>query len=97
MNDDSQQIDDNELMRNAVKEQIASPGRRKKDHIKLSKIWGATQAIKSIQAELVAGYSFDKPQLEQLVNAMFSFINGIVSPTQNVKASDVQVEEVVKK
>jgi len=86
-----------QLMHNNVKEQIENPDRKKKDHIKLSKIWTTTQSIRSIQAELVAGYSFDKVKLTELVNAMFSFINGIARPAEqgDIKA-DVQTEEIVK-
>lgn len=89
--------EDNEAMRNNVKEQLDNPNRKKKDHVKLSKVWQTTQNIKSIQAELVAGYSFDKDRMNELVNAMFSFINGIVSPKADEdKRVEVTTDEIVK-
>jgi len=72
-------------MHENVKAQVESPDRKKKDHIKLSTIWNTTQSIRSIQRDLVAGYSFDKDKLTEMVNAMFSFINGIVSPDQKAQ------------
>jgi hypothetical protein len=67
-------------MHNNVREQIEEPTRKKKDHIKLSTIWNTTQNIRNIQRDLVAGYSFDKDRLTEMVNAMFSFINGVAKP-----------------
>lgn len=83
-------------MHEQIKQQLESPVRKHKEHIRVSKIWQTTQNIQSIQAELVKGYSFDKDKLSEMVNAMFSFINGIVSPEVEGTASEVDYEEIVE-
>jgi hypothetical protein len=83
-------------MHEQVKQQLENPVRKHKEHIRVSKIWQTTQNIQSIQAELVKGYSFDKDKLSEMVNAMFSFINGIVSPEVEGTASEVDYEEIVE-
>jgi len=80
----------------AVKAQLANPMVRKENHIKLLTIHTTTQNIRTIQKQLAQGYSFDKPQLEALVNAMLGFINGIVSPAGDDKTSEVVNDTIVK-
>jgi hypothetical protein len=84
------------LIHENVAEQLRNPTVRKDQHIRLSKIWQTTQNIKSIQAELVKGYSFDKDKLSEMVTAMFSFINGVVKPeAESDIASEIVTEEIV--
>ncbi len=82
-----------EQVRATVKRQVVDPTLRGKDHVRLSKIWQTTQNIRSIKAELAAGYTFDYMQMTEMVNAMFSFINSVVD-TSSAQAAEVKVEEV---
>jgi hypothetical protein len=78
-----------------IRMQLKDPERRKTDHIKLSLIWGTTQNIRKIQAELANGYSFDVAKLNDLVRAMMDFINSVVDPSVTPQsASEVKVEEI---
>lgn len=87
-----------EALRKNIREQLADPGRRNKDHVRLSTIWETTQNIRKIKAQLAQGYSFDKAKLTEMVEAMFSFINAVVDPSINSedKGVDVTVEKVTQ-
>lgn len=84
-------------MRETMIKLLKNPKQRKdgKEHVSLQKIFTTTQNIKSIQRDLVAGHTFDKQKMEELVQAMFGFINGIVSPDTSIPA-EVNVEEIVE-
>ena len=85
-------------MRGNIRQQLEKPDRRNIDHIKKSLIWTTTQNIKKIQAQLVEGYSFDKDNLNDLVAAMFGFIQGCVRPQEEGTdiVAEIVDEEIVK-